>query len=509
MAHTSLTLRRRAAVAVAVALVTVGLGAPGPGLRPAVAQQECDAQCWAILHYLAEQGLTSEEIEDLGDSGIPPDPDTPEEFFQPPAVTTTTAQTLGRPTTAAPTTTLPAYSGECGPTTSWACDQVNAGIAEGYLPEGFNPHDDVDTDDLVLIIEDFGSVNPSFDEHAALLVLQDAGTQTDRGEMFNVIAAGLGIPYNPDDPFEVADELADLGILFGHDQDGDGISNPYSRPDADAEGTLWNANLAALLNRIGDHTGGGGPAGPTLGQPTGGSPTGGAPSTPGPDGVCATSVVLTSGARAAFAAQLRWETLVRIEAQGEPGVPWPPHPEVPGGAEFLVVSESPVWPVVDPDARWEAVNQADGCVWVASHVETQVSQMLPWRSGHRRVLEDAGTFGVYLGRWDSLTPDQQAQASQRHQDSDLNERCPLETAMVSEDSYSRCRWELPESGVWSWQALACFEAEAGDAVYRDCATLSQGIEWFLGIIDYTSGITARADPGGTAGQGPRHPARVG
>ena len=533
MPHTSSTLRRCAAVAVAVALVAVGLGMPGPGLRPAVAQDECDAQCWAILYYLTQQGLTAEEIEDLGDSGIPPDPDTPEDFLPPPTVTTTTlppapttapttapppppqptttttTPTLWRPTTTPTTTTATPYSGECNPTATWACDEINAGIDEGYLPEGFNPHDDVDTQDLLLIIEDFGDGNPNFDEQAARLALQNAGTETDRGEMFNVIAAGLDIPYNPEDPFEVADELADLGILYGHDADGDGITNPYTSPDADTDGELSNAALAALLDRIQGHTTSGGSSGPKVGQPTGGGPTGGGPSTPDTDDACSTSVVLTAGEILLFAAQLRWETVVRIEAHGEPGVPWPPHPDVPGGAEFLVVSKSPVWPVVDPGTRWEAANQDGGCVWVATHVETQVSQMLPWRSGHRRALENDGRFDAYLGRWDHLTPAQQSQAIRRHQDGEVSARCALETAMVSEDSYEQCRWELPESGVWSWRARACFEAGAGDMVYRDCATLSQGVEWFLGIIDYTSGITVRADPGGAAGLRPRHLARVG
>ena len=135
--------------------------------------------------------------------------------------------------------------------------------------------------------------------------------------------------------------------------------------------------------------------------------------------------------------------------------------------------------------------------------------MLPWRSGHRRVLGNDSRFDVYLWRWDNLTPARQSQAIQRHPDSDVSARCLLETAMVSDHSYDQCRWELPESGVWSWRARACFEADAGDMVYRDCATLSQGVEWFLGIIDYTSGITVRADPGGGAGLRPRHLARVG
>ena len=554
MSHLNPTVRRRAAVIMALSVAAVGLGLAGPGLRPAVAEEECDEQCWAVLYYLTLQGLTTEEIEDLDESGLPPDP-------LPPPVTTTTLQpttttapaVLQTTTTTAPavwqtttTTAPPVGGGECDPTQTWACDEVNAGIGAGYLPDDFNPHDPTQTQDLLQIIEDFGAQHPSFDQDAALLALQDAGHETDRGEMFNAIAAGLGIPYNPEDGGDVAGELGDLGIVWGHD--GDPTDNPHD--DADPDSTLSNAALAALLDRIEDYTGPGG-GGPTVGGTTGGSaptpcaagahrhtPGGGCHPHPDPGctasgtysaiagsghstvvtGVCApdqndeectAGLALTNNERAAFAAQMRWETLVGIEPQGEPGVLWPPHPDVPGGAEFLVVSQSPVWPVADPGARWETVNQYDGCLWVATHVETHLSQMLPWHSGHRRVMESAGTFSEYLRRWDNLTPAQQAQAIQHRRDGDLNVRCPLETAMVSEDSYDQCRWELPEPGGWSWQARACFEAGAGHAIYRDCETLAQGAEWFLGIIDYTSGITVLEDPGGTAGQGPRHPATVG
>ena len=93
MPHRIRILRRPAAaagsLAVAVAVIAVCIGVAGPGPRTAHAQEECDAHCWAILVYLTEQGLTPQEIEDLGNSGIPPDPDTPEEFFQRPAATTT------------------------------------------------------------------------------------------------------------------------------------------------------------------------------------------------------------------------------------------------------------------------------------------------------------------------------------------------------------------------------------------------------------------------------------
>ena len=418
-------------------------------------------------------------------------------------VTTTTRRPVTTTTRRPVTTTTIATTG-CG---SWACNEVNAGIENEYLPEDFNPNEPTNTADLLDIIEAYGEHNPNFDTDAALQALQNAGDETDRGDMFNSLAAGLGIPHDPDNPFDVADELADMDILEGHDRDGDGVANPYTRPDADPDSTMTNSQLAAFLNRIpvADDPGDGGPGDePSVNRPPGeGRPPGGG-GDPN-DEMCTTGLALTYSERAAFAAQLRWETLVGIEAQSEPGVPWPPHPDVPGGAEFLVVSESPVWPVVDPGAQWHAVAD-DGCLWVSTGVQTRVSQLLPWRTDHRRVLEDAGTFGVYLRRWDNLTSGQQAQAIQRHRNRDLDVRCPLETAMVSQDSYNQCRWELPVSGVWSWQARACYEADTGYTTYRDCGTLAQGIEWFLGIIDYTSGITLHHDPGGRAGAAPRHPA---
>ena len=432
-------------------------------------------------------------------------------------VTTTTTRRLTPTTTApSPTTTQANGSNEgCG---SWACDEINSGVDNGYLPEDFDPQRPTQTADLETVIEAYGQHNDGFDTDAALQALQDANPdeQADRGDMLLAIAAGLGIDIDPDaDPFEVADELADLDILLGHDGDGDGVADPYTRPDADPDSTMTNAQLAAFLDRIPIANdpgggGGGGPGGsPFVSRPPGGGGGGGGGSPGGggdpDDETCTTGLALTYSERAAFVEQLRWETLVGIEAQSEPGVPWPPHPDVPGGAEFLVVSQSPVWPVVDPGAQWYPVAD-DGCLWVATGVQTRVSQLLPWRTDHRRVLENAGTFGVYLRRWDNLTSEQQARTIQRHRSRDLDVRCPLETAMVSPDSYNRCRWEVPVSGVWSWQARACFEADTGSTTYRDCGTLAQGIEWFLGIIDYTSGITLHHDPGGRAGAAPRHPA---
>ena len=491
-----------------------------------------------------------------------PDPPQDEVVWQAPTTTAGPGSTGGDSNGGAP----------CEPGTSWACDEVNSGIEDGYLPEDFNPHQPANTDDLMEIIEDYSTHNPDFDGDAALAALEGAQDETQRGDMFNAIAAGLGIGHNPEDPFEVADELADMDILYGHDMDGDGVVNPYDRPDADADSVMSNAQLAALLDRIQDlgdgpdetgngpdetgdgpdETGNGpdetgnGPSGPTVQDPfnpgpgptgptgagpgpTGAGPNGPGPVDPGPTGagptgagptgagpadpdVCAlgVAVAMTENQREAFASELWWETLVAIGPRGEPGELWPPHPGVPGGASWLVVSMSPVWPVVEPalaTSPWEVVDHNDGCWWIATEVETRLQQLLPWRPSERRMVQvadaarpDAG-LGAYLRRWDNLRPDQQAEVIASQPNHDFTANCALATAAVSADSRQRCSWALEVPGVWSWQAWACFEADAGDARFRDCATLAGGVEWFLGLADYTQHITLSAARAPLAGLG--------
>ena len=74
------TGRRWAQLTLAAAVLLYGVigfpGVPGTSTNYAVAQG-CDAQCWAILSYLSDQGLDQEQIENLGNSGLEPDPDTP------------------------------------------------------------------------------------------------------------------------------------------------------------------------------------------------------------------------------------------------------------------------------------------------------------------------------------------------------------------------------------------------------------------------------------------------
>ena len=224
--------------------------------------------------------------------------------------------------------------------------------------------------------------------------------------------------------------------------------------------------------------------------------------------ICTTGVdgAITDNLRQAWIGELWWESLVSVGAQGEPGEPWPPHPYVPGAVSWLVVSRSPVWPVVDPDVvdmPWAATHGDDGCPWLAIGVQTRMEQMLPWRAAERRMVEaadvarpDAG-LGAYLQRWDNLRRDQQAEVIANQPDHDFTTpRCDLAVAAVSADSKTQCSWELPVPGVWHWQALACFEADIGHRQFQDCAPLASGVAWFLSINDYTQGITLNADPDG-------------
>ena len=333
--------------------------------------------------------------------------------------------------------------------------------------------------------------------------------------MFNALAAGLGLPYDPDDPFAVADELADMGILLGSDGDGDGVVNPYTRPDADPDSTMNNAELAAFLDRIPVDTGGDPPdRGPTVHRPGTGGNRPPARGSPDEDDMCTTGLVLSAGDRSLFASQLTWTTLVSIEPQGGSGRTWPPHPDVPGGADYLVVSQSPVWPVIDPGASWYVLSD-DGCLWQAVTVQTRLTQLLPWRTSHRYRIESAAAarpgagFDTYLRRWDNLTAPQQAQAQQLHRNADVSKSCGIAAAAVSADSYDRCRWQLPTPGVWSWQARACFEGVAEDTTFHQCTDLAGGVEWFLEIIDYTSGITLQEGSLAGSGAARRRPPQAG
>lgn len=496
----ALNLRRPMALAVAACLLAgaVSLGATAAlPLRQAAADEECDPQCWAILKYLTDLGLTPQQIEDLGNSGIPPAAPAPPVTTQPPTTTqppppvttqppTTTQPHWNDPTNSPPPSNSPVCSGGAH------CENIKDGIDQGWYPKDLDHGEPTEITDLREVLGDFGAQHPNFDTQAALDALDGETGDADRFDMAKALANGLGISFTDDDPSTPGDErmdavkkLADRGIVFGYDGD----SSTVSDQDFGGNNHMTNGQMASFLNRIKT------PSGSNPGSP--GSPAPGSPHVPPaapvpPNQVCTTGLPLTQGQRTAFAAQLKWKTNVGIESVSSPGAKWPPHPDVPGGHQFLVVSASPVWPVVDPGAQWVAVNQQDGCVWSATDVETRVSQMLPWRADHRAALEAAGGFDLYLSRWDNRSDDEQALAARQHLDRDIDVQCALATAKVSADSYDQCRWELPDSDVWSWQAVACFEASSTVATFRECAPLAEGVEWFLTINDYTQLITMQS-----------------
>ena len=382
------------------------------------------------------------------------------------------------------------------PSCSWACKEIGSGVQNGYLPSNLDHEADTEGTDLQEIIEDYHEYNSDFNLDAALRAIPEG--ETDRGDMFNVLALGLGLIDEPaDDPFELADELADLDILYGHDRDGDGVSNPYTRPDADPDSTMTNAQLAAFLDRIPINNGNGGnPGGGDPGNNPGG-PGGDPGNNPPPDPdtpPCSTGLLLTSGLRMSFLSELRWMTLVDIRANGPPGEPWPPHPGVPGGSEYLVVAKSPVWPSVDPQAQWH-VSSLDGCLWEAVSVRTGLSQLVPWQSEHRTLIENEAAarpragFDTYLNRWDNLSATQQSQAQQYHVSRSVHASCDFADTLGPSLAESRCSWELPWAGVWDWTVSVCFEGWTQDRTYHECAVLDHGVEWFLSVLDYTQQIT--------------------
>ena len=219
---------------------------------------------------------------------------------------------------------------------------------------------------------------------------------------------------------------------------------------------------------------------------------------PDPDSACSTGLSLTEQDRVAFLADLSWVTLVDINPQGPQGERWPPHPDVPGGSEYLVVADSPVWTVIDSAALWSVLS-LDGCVWEATDVEVLATQLLPWRSGDRLDIENAAAarpdagFDTYLQRWDRLSATQRSEAQQYHIGGGVSHVCGFADAKDPALAKSRCWWELPWAGVWNWSIGACFEGVGAERTYEECAVLDHGVEWFLNIVDYTRQITLLAD----------------
>ncbi len=387
------------------------------------------------------------------------------------------------------------------------CDQ---GVNQGYIDPNDDLDDEIDDPDDISEMANIFANHPDnqdldFDADDFEDVMSNADSPPDRGDVADALCAAISTCSGTGN--QAIQYLLDNDVSFGQANDtleGFNPSNPVTI-----------GQMGSFFNRLEqpDH----GNQGNGGNNPGGGNNAGGGDNPGGDDPdeeKCTTGLDLSAPQRSLFGSQLKWRTLVGIEARGEPGRPWPPHPDVPGGTEYLVVSESPVWPVIEPVASWQVASD-DGCLWEAASVETRLAELLPWRPSDRATIENADSarpgagFDTYLNRWDNLSAAQQAQAQRHHVNRDVSASCRIETARISADSYDRCRWELPAPGVWSWQAGACFEGVAEDVTLRECATLASGVEWFLRIIDYTSGITLQDSSGATPHGESRRPASDG
>ena len=195
----------------------------------------------------------------------------------------------------------------------------------------------------------------------------------------------------------------------------------------------------------------------------------------------------TDAERAALVARVGWHSFLEALPQGPPGEPWPPHPEVPGGDRHIVVAHSPVWPrIAAADAL--DVHDGAGCVWSAQWLQATMTQMLPWVPAHRAAVEAHGGLIQWLGMWDRLSADQQAEARALHTDGDLTSvACPVAAAADGTQpagqnlSYRQCRWELARPGVWHWTLDAGFT----DGTRTVTETLAADLTWFRSFDAYT------------------------
>ncbi len=197
---------------------------------------------------------------------------------------------------------------------------------------------------------------------------------------------------------------------------------------------------------------------------------------------------LTDADRAALAARVGWHSFLEALSPGPPGEPWPPHPEVPGGDRHIVIADSPVWPRVAAAGALD-VDDGSGCVWTAQWLRATMTQMLPWVPAHRAAVEASGGFVQWLGIWDRLGADQQAEAQALHVDADFTSvACPVAAAADGTQpadqnlSYTQCRWELARPGVWHW----VLDAGYTDGTRTVTETLAGDITWFRSFDAYTN-----------------------
>ena len=237
-------------VALCAALAAAALAAPPAAT--AAQQQECDPYCWAVLAYLRDQGLSREDVIALGNSGLAPDPNTPQIVPDPESekgyiliptrphlLIVTQPQTIQTHTSTWDTT--------------WAdvaYDRLEAEVGAEALPDA--PADDstyIDIETLLDALED----QPDFDTDSALLGVPDglADDSVTRGEMALVLCAGLGGCAQTSDIGDIIKHIAAQGFTAG--SAGVCRTSPDSQScvnDFNASGTMSNAQLVTFMERL-------------------------------------------------------------------------------------------------------------------------------------------------------------------------------------------------------------------------------------------------------------------
>ena len=245
--------RRWLLVALCAALAAAALTVPSPSPSAAAAQQqECDPRCWAILAYLSDQGLSRQDIIDLGNSGLSPDPNTPQILPDPDSergyiiiptrphlLIVTQPQTIQTHTSAWGTTWAES-----------AYDRMEAEVGTEALPDA--PADDSTYNDIETLLDALEN-QPDFDTGAALLAVPDglADDSVNRGEMALTLCAGLGTCDDIGDIGDIVKHIAERGLAVG--RTGVCRSSPNSQGcvnDFNARGTMTNAQLVTFIERL-------------------------------------------------------------------------------------------------------------------------------------------------------------------------------------------------------------------------------------------------------------------
>ena len=209
--------------------------------------------------------------------------------------------------------------------------------------------------------------------------------------------------------------------------------------------------------------------------------------------------VNTAAARA-VTGEIGWETRVPLSETGKAN---PPHPNTPGGGDFLVVTGDlgagtfpDVWPTWEDDAALD-VTDTGGCAWTAQTVITRARQLFMWNESEAALIRQAAP--VEAERWERMNAGQRARLQQQLRGEwrrlggagadnrlSVGSACPLTTPAAGRDRL--CRWGLPHPGVYQWQTTVAYstvEESTGDELESEMI-IASGVNRFLRLVDYAS-----------------------